>query len=448
MGSALGEVAVDFCFGFPVEEEEEEEGGEEQRVWPIFVLWADGEVFYVVADLGEDWVVEGPVEVQPEQAEDYSQEACSIQIVGGGAGSSAPTAMGVLAIARVGGAILHHAMLGDPVSGRLSLHLYEKVELDLGPLNACDSVFSCPVRLVKDASSRARYLVTHDSGLHQVELPAASEDDLEEAAPRSCTVEHLICTRPTVDSPAAPLLGTTVSYPPASIISLLANNTLHTMKMKRSESYSIRLISDQTDDKADQSGGGQRLQQTCDSIEERLKLIFARDSTQPLILSAPDSEVTQTQTLELLARATETLKREYITKIIRAKEELAAETKVLTGKKASQEALLRKLETSRTELRQRAETISERYEDVRDRGQELAARVEAVLAKIQTRAPVASDAELKMARDVKVLKNRMEQMERATEQLKEKEKYQRYQVNCIKHLQLFNCLIRTIQFVH
>jgi len=44
------------------------------------------------------------------------------------------------------------------------------------------------------------------------------------------------------------------------------------------------------------------------------------------------------------------------------------------------------------------------------------------------RAPVGSDAELKMSREVKVLQSRVEQLSGALQQLREKEKYQRYQV--------------------
>ena len=40
----MGETAVDFCFGCAVEDEEGE------AVWPVFVLWADGEIFYVTGD--------------------------------------------------------------------------------------------------------------------------------------------------------------------------------------------------------------------------------------------------------------------------------------------------------------------------------------------------------------------------------------------------------------
>ena len=52
------------------------------------------------------------------------------------------------------------------------------------------------------------------------------------------------------------------------------------------------------------------------------------------------------------------------------------------------------------------------------------------------RAPVASDAELKMSREVKVLQSRVEQLRGAVDQLKEKEKYQRYQVRTGTYLML------------
>jgi hypothetical protein len=51
----------------------------------------------------------------------------------------------------------------------LTLHVYEKVELELGPLlPGPDSVFRCPVRLFLDPSCPLRYLASHSAGLHQV----------------------------------------------------------------------------------------------------------------------------------------------------------------------------------------------------------------------------------------------------------------------------------------
>eukprot|EP00088_Acartia_fossae_P058860 TRINITY_DN6934_c0_g1_i4.p1 TRINITY_DN6934_c0_g1~~TRINITY_DN6934_c0_g1_i4.p1 ORF type:complete len:648 (-),score=145.99 TRINITY_DN6934_c0_g1_i4:662-2605(-) len=418
VSTALGETVVDYCVGKPMHYED-------SSIWPVFVLWGDGGIFCVTTGgLDTSWTVKGPIKVLPEQELSYSQEACSILCLGE---SEGPT---MVCVARVDGTILHHLVLGHPNTGELTLYLYEKVELEMGPLDSSESesVFSCPVSLVPDLSSRTRYLILHNSGLHQVCLPSVSADAeelLHKDADLACTVEHLICTRPTGDSRPAPLLGATVSYPPATVISLRANHRLHTLKAKPNLRQEQVLSSQELDPAEEEDLARTNL----DNIETRIRSIFQRSCTQPQILSANDTVTSPAQTLHILSTATETLQNEYVNKIIKAQAELAAEVKMLRAKKANQEAQLAKLEQSRSQLRANAENISERYEDIRDRGSSLAARVEAVLTRLQTHVPGASHAELKMARDLKVLQAKMEQVKVATEQLKEKEKYQRYQLD-------------------
>ena len=86
------------------------------------------------------------------------------------------------------------------------------------------------------------------------------------------------------------------------------------------------------------------------------------------------------------------------------------------------------LEEDRGELRDAAEALSERYEDVKDKGDELRIRVEAVLAKLQARVPHLSDKELAMGREVVGLERRVEALDGGIKQLVEKERYQRCQV--------------------
>merc|ERR1719412_582441 len=102
---------------------------------------------------------------------------------------------------------------------------------------------------------------------------------------------------------------------------------------------------------------------------------------------------------------------------------------MLVEKRLGQEAALNKLEKDRIELRKQAETLSERYEDVRDSGERLTRRVEAVLSAVQRRLPVASDAELQMSRNVKQLERQLLATAGAVQQLREKEIYQRRQVS-------------------
>eukprot|EP00088_Acartia_fossae_P018897 TRINITY_DN20958_c0_g1_i1.p1 TRINITY_DN20958_c0_g1~~TRINITY_DN20958_c0_g1_i1.p1 ORF type:complete len:659 (-),score=88.39 TRINITY_DN20958_c0_g1_i1:79-2019(-) len=415
VATALGETAVDFCFGSSVECH-----SEDLVSWPVFVLWADGDVFYVNTS-AEEWEVEGPLDAQPE-AEDYSTEACSLILVDGKSGPA------VLAVARTNGIVLHHVMLGDNATGRPSLHLYQKVELDIGPLNStssssASSTFSCPLRLVADSSNRSRYLVLHNAGLHQVEIPLTHQDEDVADTDLQCTVEHILCTLPTSNSPPAPLLGAAVAYPPATILCLTADHQLQSIKCKPSVGIHMpgRLGTDSFTTQSQNS-------QSKENIEDRIRQIFAREVSLPLIMSGAGTNLSKNDTFDLLLRATETLDKEYMVRAQEARKELAAATLLLKGKKASQEVLLNKLQSARGDLRLKAETISERYEDIKDRSAALSDRVEAVLAKAQTQLPAASDAELKMARDLKALNQKMEQVRAATELIKEKEKYQRYQM--------------------
>ena len=73
VAAALGETAVDYCVGRPVDCGDQLEA--EAAVWPVFVLWADGGVFCVQTGAvdGGRWTVQGPVDVFPEQETDYSQ---------------------------------------------------------------------------------------------------------------------------------------------------------------------------------------------------------------------------------------------------------------------------------------------------------------------------------------------------------------------------------------
>jgi len=405
VATALGEAAVDLCFGG---------AGEEEGQWPLFVLYGNSDVFCVSAGLGEDWDVEGPLIVQPAREDNYSGEACSLVVCGG-----------VLALATVGGVIYHSVVLGGD---NTSLHMYERVELELGAVStAVDStVFTCPVRLSTDGRA-GRYLATHRAGLHQVQLPMVSilreaehsgtPPDLDLA---TSLVEHLVCTRPTPSSDPAPVLGACVAYPPTTVLCLLSNNTLTSLPVAPSAPSPPPLISRDSESPLKDVKSS--------PFDSQLLAILARSSTQPLLKSAPATSLSPAETLELLTGATATLRREYIARMQVAREEVGRRVDTLASRREGQENQLNQLEKERGKVRDKAELLSERYEDVRDKGQELGDRVEAVLARLQAKIPHLSDKELAMTREVASLDRRVQTLEGGINQLREKEKYQRYQV--------------------
>jgi hypothetical protein len=52
----------------------------------MFVLWGDGAVYSVLCYQREDWSVEGPLQILPEDEDNYREEASSICVLGGSAG--------------------------------------------------------------------------------------------------------------------------------------------------------------------------------------------------------------------------------------------------------------------------------------------------------------------------------------------------------------------------
>ena len=66
-----------------------------------------------------------------------------------------------------------------------------------------------------------------------------------------------------------------------------------------------------------------------------------------------------------------------------ARQEMIRRAKILSDRRLDQEKQLTKLEKEQNRARDKAEALSEKYEDVKDRGQELGLRVEHVLSKLQ-----------------------------------------------------------------
>jgi len=400
---ALGEVPVSMTFG---------PAGEAGQ-WPLFVLFGNCDVFCIAASINHEWTVEGPLEVVGvEEGEECKTEACAIVAIGG-----------ILCMATVGGAVQHYVVLGGEVT---TLHMYERVELELGqlPSLADNSVFDCPLRLSGDPSGSS-YLASHRAGLHKVDLPMVGllRDNSPDLSSCGSTVEHLVCTRASPSLPPAPVLGCASAGPPSTILCLLANHSLTTRVLAQSVTQAPTLtdsvvVSDPTENSQHPD------------VEAQMRKILCRGGSQPLLQSAAgsDTRLQSAEALELLTGATATLRREYLARMHIAREELVLAATRLRERKAGQVKSLTSLEEDRGELRDGAEALSERYEDVKDKGDELRLRVESVLAKLQARVPHLSDKELAMGREVAGLERRVEALEGGIKQLVEKEKYQRCQV--------------------
>ena len=82
----------------------------------------------------------------------------------------------------------------------------------------------------------------------------------------------------------------------------------------------------------------------------------------------------------------------------------------MEAKKTQQHLTLAKLTKERFQLRDNAAQLSEKYEDLRDTQDNLMLRIETVLNSIQRRLPVASDAEIRMQRQLQGMEKKMKDL--------------------------------------
>merc|ERR1719445_1529641 len=246
---------------------------------------------------------------------------------------------------------------------------------------------------------------------------AAADGCLPDLSQGNSLVSHLVCTRPASSSPPAPPLGACLTSPLSSVLCLLATNSLKSLPLPRPSSSCPPLLASQSS-----PGPGTR------SLHSELTSLLSRQASQPLLAAAPTTSLSPALSLELLTGVTSRLRREYLARLEVARKELVRRVTELQNRRSNQEKQLRNLEQQRVKVRDRAELLSEKYEDVKDRGQDFSARVENVLSHLQAKIPQLSDKELAMAREVAGLDRKVASLEGGVKQLREKEKYQRYQI--------------------
>ncbi|OXB64754.1 hypothetical protein ASZ78_016281 [Callipepla squamata] len=187
--ASLGETAVAFDFGPLVPIQRSilgQRGSEEVLAFPLYILYENGETFLTYINLlqsaGNLGKLLGPLPMHPAAEDNYGYDACAVLCL--------PCVPNILVIATESGVLYHCVVLDaeedeeqseklwDPRSDIVpSLYVFECVELELALKLASgdeeeplESDFSCPIKLHRDPKCPTRYHCTHEAGVHSVGL--------------------------------------------------------------------------------------------------------------------------------------------------------------------------------------------------------------------------------------------------------------------------------------
>ncbi|KAM6969732.1 nucleoporin 88 [Aplochiton taeniatus] len=462
--ASLGEIAVAFDFG-PLSGAPRQQGSQRPReevlVYPLYILYENGETYLSYTSLASAGSLSkpmGPLPMYPAAEDNYGYDACAVLCL--------PCVPNILVIATETGTLYHCVVLEaeeDEETGAVerwirgseaipSLYVFECVELELTlklpageDEEPVESDFTCPIRLHEDPLCQYRYHCTHEAGVHSVGLiwfnklhkflqsDEEDKDGLQElAAEQRCLVEHILCTQPLTSSQSAPVRGFWI----VSDLSLGATMICITSSY---ECLLLPLLSSIRPPSppllCSHQGAGSAnspLRGLADDLfDQHIRTILARSSTNPLMLRAGDKDMSSPppECLQLLSRATQVFREEYILKQDMAREEMQRRVKLLTGQKNTQLEDLALCREERKSLTESAERLADKYEDAKYRQEVLMNRVKQVLGSLRSQLPVLSDSEKDMKKELQTINDQLRHLNNGIKQVNIKKEYQKKQMD-------------------
>ncbi|KAJ0021903.1 hypothetical protein NQD34_009393 [Periophthalmus magnuspinnatus] len=457
--ASLGEIAVAFDFGPTCSAHRKlaAQRCKEQPLYPLYILYENGETYLSYTSQSNGVTLSklvGPLPMYPAAEDNYGYDACAILCL--------PCEPSILIIATETGTLYHCVVLEseeeeesekwiDSSEAVPALYVFECVELELTLKVATGEEeepqefdFTCPIRLHRDPLCQHRYHCTHEAGVHSVGLiwinklqkflgsGEEDKDSLQElAAEKRCIVEHILCTRPLPTTESAPVRGFVILSDLSLGATMICITSIYECILLPLLS-SIRPPSPPLLCSHPGPGlGSSPLRAVADdSFEQHIRNILMRSSTNPLVLKAGDKETSPPpqECLQLLSRATQVFREEYILKQDMAREELQKRVKLLTGQKKKQLEELVLCREEKKSLRETAERLADKYEDAKYRQETIMNRVKKVLSSLQNQLPILSSSEKDMKKELQSITDQLKNLDNSIKQVNMKMEYQKSQV--------------------
>ncbi|MEE6469910.1 hypothetical protein FKM82_008812 [Ascaphus truei] len=461
--ASLGETAVACDFGplAAISKSLVQTGKEEKLAYPLYILYENGETFLMYIELQKSSNVGkllGPLPMHPAAEDNYGYDACAVLCL--------PCVPNILVIATESGLLYHCVVLEaeeddeqmsnkswNPSSDLIpSLYVFECVELELAlkltteEEVSLESDFSCPMKLHKDPICPSRYHCTHAAGVHSVGLTWLSKlqkflssdeedkDSLQElATEQKCLVEHILCTKPLPCRLPAPIQGfwiiSDISLGTSMICITSGYECITRPLLTTVRPPSPPLLCSQIDRNVTESLP-HVLADVKGSFENHIRGIVRRNTANPLLLksSNKDAAPPPEECLQLLSRATQVFREEYILKQDLAKEEIQRRVKLLIGQKEKQLEDLCYCKEEKKSLTDMAERLAEKYEEAKEKQEDIVNRLKRVLRCFHTRLPVLSDSERDMKKELQTANEQLQHLGNAIKQVNIKMAYQQKQM--------------------
>ncbi|GLV38395.1 members only [Carabus blaptoides fortunei] len=454
--AGLGETGVDFDFALPhipekeVEEKRESLGNWDNLEWPIYILRGDGEIFTLIIDVNDKKspILKGPLSMYPASDDNYGADSCAIMCF--------KTTPPILAVTTSTGTIFHSIVLASTDDSELGekkekfpnytiyptnkvVFVFERIELELGlAMTDSSSSYSCPIFIHQDESIKSRYFCTHETGVHIINVPIINELDkflevsnddinicLSNFNNNKSVAEYLLCTHATSTSKVNPVQGFAVFHSPSTMITLLASGLVVTLPLVTN----ILIESTEEFDILNNENFRSPLKNMLNEpFDIYIKKWLRADVNQPILKLSEDSEPSAKDCYEILSRATQIFRDEHFKKYDKIREEIEKRIRALQMLKKYQSNEIQRINVLKQSMQENAERLAEKYEDIKDKQEELTKRCEQLLILVTQKQPKPSESEKDMYKELKGAQKKITLYAKAIDQIKSKQIYQEIQM--------------------
>lgn len=212
---------------------------------------------------------------------------------------------------------------------------------------------------------------------------------------KAAHAEYLVCTKALDNSKLNTVVGFSLLQSPPGFVLLLSSGQVVSQNIITNPSFfqSNRLAASNENTKESTESVISSKLFSSGSFVESVRQILSSGTTQPILKLNAGKDTTPKESIELLLDAFQRLRDQYITKHDNVRQKIENRVKILRVLDEQQRQEVAELMQEKSKLRENAERLAEKYEEINDRQQALLKSLHEILRLVNLRMPAASVAE-------------------------------------------------------
>lgn len=326
----------------------------------------------------------------PAKKDNYGVDSCSILAIN----SSTPT---TLVIAESTGR-LHHCIVAESMDHserEWTIYVVETIELELGiTIDPKERRYICPVFLKRDPINELRYFAYHNAGLHAVTIKflnalATFTDSQEDNGAtlefnENSQAEYLVCTKVTGVDKINVVLGLGfLQSPPVLVLYLNSGQVVSLDMISKSEVLDEYLRKPVATSKTGHyltSSDSLANSVLSQSMSQLMNTTAAKKvAAQPILNLDKSAQLGPIQNIGMLNQVIATFRENYFQRLETLRRELERRVQLLNRTKTQQIVEIKNLQSECELIRENAENLAVKYEDICERQQDFSKRAQEVL---------------------------------------------------------------------